>query len=111
MKILERKPITAVDRIFLSRSQCGFRDGQPLVCCRELAVAVTSTTPTPEATSSPAIKVETTTKQTIQLESLLPQAGECGLTEDDYIYGGNETLIDEYPWMALLQYAKRKFHY
>lgn len=24
------------------------------------------------------------------------------------IFGGNETKIDEYPWMALLQYSKRK---
>ncbi|CAH1954515.1 unnamed protein product [Acanthoscelides obtectus] len=38
---------------------------------------------------------------------LLPSAGQCGFQEVDRIYGGTETAIGEFPWMALLQYQDR----
>lgn len=37
---------------------------------------------------------------------LLPKPGECGNMLSNRIYGGNKTKIDEYPWMALLEYYK-----
>lgn len=40
------------------------------------------------------------------IHSLLPQPGECGNVISNRIYGGNKTKIDEYPWMALLEYHK-----
>lgn len=71
---------------------------KPLVCCPnhgEVATDVVSTVPTPIKT---------------QRDSLLPSPGECGVHPVDSIYGGNETLIDEYPWMVLLEYSKREFN-
>lgn len=94
------------DRMFLSRSQCGLHDGQPLVCCRETFVA--SVTVVPPRQSPFVVTTTVTPKVKAQLESLLPKPGKCGFSADDYIYGGNVTLIDEYPWMVLLQYTKRK---
>lgn len=38
----------------------------------------------------------------------LPGLGVCGLTSLAHrIYGGDETQLDDYPWMALLEYAPR----
>lgn len=93
MEIRNRKPPTNQDRLFLSLSQCGFRDGQPLVCCRETAPPPPVTQPPPPSNR----------------QSLLPRPGECGIDADDRIYGGNKTKVDEFPWMVLLQYSKRMF--
>lgn len=39
----------------------------------------------------------------------LPAPGYCGLTSlGNRIYGGEGTQLDEYPWMALLEYRKRE---
>lgn len=38
----------------------------------------------------------------------LPQPGVCGFSLGDRVIGGNTTSITEYPWMALIQYTKRK---
>lgn len=40
----------------------------------------------------------------------LPPPGDCGFFVNDRIVGGNETRITEFPWMALIQYTKRKYH-
>lgn len=42
---------------------------------------------------------------------LLPEPGVCGSFLTNKIYGGVETKIDEYPWMALIEYQKREFFY
>ena len=38
----------------------------------------------------------------------LPAPGVCGTSLDDRITNGEETAITEFPWMVLLEYAKRK---
>lgn len=39
----------------------------------------------------------------------LPGPGSCGLTSLAHrIYGGDDTQLDDYPWMALLEYQNRK---
>lgn len=38
----------------------------------------------------------------------IPGDGVCGTGFIEKIYGGNLTKIDEFPWMALLKYSKRK---
>ncbi|XP_055324477.1 serine protease 7 [Sitodiplosis mosellana] len=39
---------------------------------------------------------------------ILPGTGTCGLTSlSQRIYGGDDTLLDDYPWMALLEYRNR----
>lgn len=40
----------------------------------------------------------------------LPGPGTCGLTSlAQRIYGGDDTQLDDYPWMALLEYQSRKY--
>lgn len=75
--LLHKRPLTPEDRMFMSRSQCGYENGKYMVCC-----------PSEEA--------------------LLPKPGlECGsLTMGNYVYGGERTLIDEFPWTVLLEYQK-----
>uniref|UniRef100_T1GAH8 Peptidase S1 domain-containing protein n=1 Tax=Megaselia scalaris TaxID=36166 RepID=T1GAH8_MEGSC len=38
---------------------------------------------------------------------LIPEPGVCGNVITNKIYGGVETRLDEYPWMALIEYQKR----
>uniref|UniRef100_T1GFY9 Peptidase S1 domain-containing protein n=1 Tax=Megaselia scalaris TaxID=36166 RepID=T1GFY9_MEGSC len=37
---------------------------------------------------------------------LIPEPGVCGNVITNKIYGGVETRLDEYPWMALIEYQK-----
>lgn len=41
--------------------------------------------------------------------SLLPVPGSnsCGFSTEERIFGGQETGIDEYPWVALIDYTSR----
>lgn len=65
--------------MFLQKSQCGFYKGEPYVCCG------------PSTSSG---------------NNLLPKPGVCGSFTSDRIFGGEKTEIDEYPWMALIEYTK-----
>ncbi|XP_063698019.1 serine protease easter-like, partial [Culicoides brevitarsis] len=38
--------------------------------------------------------------------SLLPDVGQCGVQISNKIFGGTKVEFDEYPWLALLEYAK-----
>lgn len=104
-EIYNKRPASTQDRLFLSLSQCGFRDGQPLVCCRE-SVTVAPTPPPPPPPTQPPVVAPTQSPQ--QPKGVLPRPGECGIDAENRIYGGNRTFIDEYPWMVLLQYSKRE---
>lgn len=83
--LIKKKPLEQEDRAFLSRSQCGWSraDNHPLVCCSD-------------PLDTP-IRVGA---------SLLPAVGVCGIQTSDRIVGGVNTKIDEFPWLALLKYAK-----
>lgn len=81
--IIKKIQITNEERTFLGRSQCGYTNNQPLVCC-------------PDALAT-GPRVGST---------LLPAPGVCGASLDNRIIGGTATAIDEYPWMALLEYSK-----
>lgn len=39
-------------------------------------------------------------------ESDLPQPGQCGTQLKERIVGGEQTNIQDFPWMALIQYSK-----
>lgn len=41
--------------------------------------------------------------------NLLPLPGQCGNLLSNRIYGGVKTKIDEFPWMALIEYTKGKY--
>ena len=85
--LIKKKPLLAEDRVYLSQSQCGWsrEENHPLVCCSD--------------------PLETPVRVG---ESLLPPVGVCGVQTSDRIVGGVNTKIDEFPWLALLKYAKRK---
>ena len=38
---------------------------------------------------------------------LLPGFDDCGVNTQSRIYGGEKTDLDEFPWMALIEYEKR----
>lgn len=71
-ELTKKVPQDPRDRLFISLSQCGFRDGKPLVCCRD------SVTPTPAPTPAPPQ----------QQNTLLPRPGVCGIDSENRIYGG-----------------------
>lgn len=83
--LIKKKPLLDEDRTFLSRSQCGWsrEENHPLVCCNALLEAP--------------VRVGA---------SLLPAVGVCGIQTSERIVGGDNTKIDEFPWLALLKYAK-----
>lgn len=58
-----------------------------MVCCETQTAAVSRTPAGPK--------------------SLLPKPGECGIQSSNRIVNGGLTLIDEFPWMALLQYRSQ----
>lgn len=40
--------------------------------------------------------------------NVLPGSGSCGVESfGEKVYGGRSTALDEFPWMALLEYSKR----
>lgn len=96
--ILEQTIINPDDIDFLRQSQCGYTGTQPKVCC---ASTPTTTTNAPEPISDEIIN------------QLLPSTDICGRILSQRIVGGERAALDEFQWMALLQYQKpsgRGFH-
>uniref|UniRef100_A0AAG5CPJ7 CLIP domain-containing serine protease n=1 Tax=Anopheles atroparvus TaxID=41427 RepID=A0AAG5CPJ7_ANOAO len=102
--------LTWEERDFLQRSQCtGATSGQqPFICCPGgsskpvVAPAAASANPTTVAPSSDVSD---------QLAGGLlpnPKKNECGTAIGVRIYGGENADIDEFPWLALMQYENRK---
>uniref|UniRef100_A0A1B0FFU3 CLIP domain-containing serine protease n=1 Tax=Glossina morsitans morsitans TaxID=37546 RepID=A0A1B0FFU3_GLOMM len=89
--VLITVPLKDSDRLYLSRSQCGYRNGKVLICCPERHRQKLPTA-TPPITSP--------------VSNLLPDTSQCGNVLSNRIYGGNKTDIDEFPWMALIEYTK-----
>lgn len=76
----QNRAMSLNDRKFLRESQCGYTNGQPLVCC-------------------------TTQRQTRSFVLPASQKKECGDTRLDFrIIGGNVTQVGEYPWTVLLEF-------
>lgn len=55
-------------------------------------------------------RVSVTPRPSSVRSSLLPVpgSGDCGLQAIDKIFGGNKTAINEYPWLALLEFTWSK---
>ncbi|XP_065073631.1 CLIP domain-containing serine protease B4-like [Ochlerotatus camptorhynchus] len=84
LNIYRKTIVTPEESIFIDKSRCGKRtDGKPLVCC----------------TGDSGRKQTTST-------SLLPKTPFCGASLGERIHGGQPTLLDEYPWTALIEYRK-----
>ncbi|XP_013118286.1 serine protease 7 [Stomoxys calcitrans] len=79
LKNLNRSP---QQTSFIQQSQCGYSSA-PLVCC--------------------------TTDIDFEKNDLLPVPNKCGHQSlGKKIYNGNDTVLDEYPWMVLLEYRNKK---
>ncbi|CAG9862801.1 unnamed protein product [Phyllotreta striolata] len=96
--ILQNRPITSEGADFLRQSHCGFEGSLPKVCCPLKTDVGTTQAPTVDyGTARPADS------------SLLPSTEDCGIgSTADRIYGGNATDLDEFPWMALIEYERER---
>ncbi|KAF7263934.1 hypothetical protein GWI33_000889 [Rhynchophorus ferrugineus] len=96
--ILKERPISSYNADLLRRSQCGFVGTLPKVCCPLGTQPVQPSTEEPEFL--PPAEGEF-------IESnLLPPTNVCGTGTQDKIYGGQKAQLDEFPWMALVEYLK-----
>ncbi|XP_050078740.1 transmembrane protease serine 9-like [Anopheles maculipalpis] len=86
LTLIKKKPLLDEDRTYLQRTQCGWSttEKHPLVCCADGDLVAP-------------VRVGA---------GLLPTPGQCGIQTSDRIFGGVNTRIDEFPWIALLKYAK-----
>uniref|UniRef100_A0A182YGK7 Uncharacterized protein n=1 Tax=Anopheles stephensi TaxID=30069 RepID=A0A182YGK7_ANOST len=86
LTLIKKKPLLDEDRTYLQRTQCGWSTAErhPLVCCADSDLVAP-------------VRVGA---------GLLPTPGQCGIQTSDRIFGGVNTRIDEFPWIALLKYAK-----
>ncbi|XP_023941050.1 CLIP domain-containing serine protease HP8 [Bicyclus anynana] len=78
----------------LKQLHCGFAGITPMICCPQEFMYNTQTSNRggDVGVRSPA--------------DLLPDLKTCGVMNNDRIFGGNLTEIDEHPWMALVKYKK-----
>ncbi|XP_055923527.1 serine protease easter-like [Eupeodes corollae] len=84
VKLLMRQPLLVENKLYLQRSQCGFEDHNVMACC-------------PDNVPAPIVSPKW---------SLLPKPRFCGSMQENRLYGGPQTEIDSYSWMALLEYNK-----
>ncbi|XP_035900729.1 CLIP domain-containing serine protease 14D-like [Anopheles stephensi] len=73
---------------FLADSRCGELERRTLVCCAAAAVSGLQT-----------------------INDALPTSPQCGIQLSDRIVGGQSTELEEFPWMALIQYRKPQGFY
>lgn len=113
--------LTWEERDFLRLSVCtGAASGrQPFVCCpdkdsrvanKDPAVAATTepSIPTPPSPVTPLV-VDTENRAEVSGGHLPnPTKNECGISIGMRIYGGENADIDEFPWLAMLQYENRR---
>ncbi|XP_073816007.1 serine protease ea-like [Musca autumnalis] len=81
LNLLKNVQRSNAETMFLQQSQCDFVGSTVYVCC--------------------------VLQQSVRFQvDLLPTTRECGKSFDNRILGGNVTRIDEYPWVALIEYTK-----
>lgn len=94
VKLLQQRPLPPEDLDFLRQSNCGFEGSNPKVCC---------------ANAGGGTSQQSQSKPNGQGQSnLLPGTNVCGIQSVSKIVGGEATELNEFPWMALLEYQKRK---
>ncbi|XP_034250850.1 uncharacterized protein LOC117651155 [Thrips palmi] len=116
--LLRQRPVPPESVQFLRNSQCGFQANIPLVCCpntgdrrpnpnkrpstpnNRVWGTTSTTTPRPSRPSNP--------QQGGHVNLRLLPTDVCGVDLSQRIFGGNETDLDEFPWMALLQYRSAR---
>lgn len=103
ISILQRRPLQEEDLQYLQKSQCSFERNNPIICCPTFNPPTSRPPVTPR---TPATNENGNSNPNINLRShpLLPS--DCGIDTEERIVGGEATDIDEFPWMALLEYQK-----
>ncbi|EAT45085.1 AAEL003610-PA [Aedes aegypti] len=105
--------LTWEERDFLTRSFCtGSTSGrQPYVCCPDRKIDneedAGTTKAVPVLTSvQTSADIDTPIENENRFGGLLPDPtkNECGVSVNDRILGGKNADIDEFPWLAMLQY-------
>lgn len=120
LNILQTRPLKSETIDLLRQLQCGFNGNNPKVCC---PIQNTNIDTTYRDNNENDIKSnqnskeqnEQNTDKSIDDEnlhydfsnnSLIPT--DCGSDLSQRIIGGEITELDEFPWMVLLEHAKRK---
>lgn len=88
------------DLEYVKRSTCGYDGPSPIVCCPRGNDASASSTP---GNNPPVERIN----EDIARDGLLPT--KCGQDISNRIVGGNFTELDEFPWMAVLEFRYRKY--
>ncbi|XP_043652928.1 serine protease 7 [Drosophila teissieri] len=110
LSVLQQTYVSPEERTFLRNSQCLNGVGrQPYVCCTSDrsfgSQETTSGAPPPTSTSSSPRGQEGQPSQ----GSVLPSPPKCGPHSfSNKVYNGNDTAIDEFNWMALLEYVDNR---
>lgn len=87
---------------YLRRNHCGYEGTDPLVCCSPSQPSgVVSPTPNTDR-----LDPNANTQVNLADNPLLPTI--CGRDLTQKLLGGERTDLDEFPWMVLLEYQKRK---
>lgn len=107
--VLERINLSQQEIQFLRESQCESGAGNPpYVCC----TADKNYNETPTTASTTTASTRPLTKNVSPSDgrgNVLPEPPNCGREPlGSKIYNGVDTLLDEYTWMALLEYKSSK---
>lgn len=87
LEMVIKKPVSPEDRQFLKRSQCGFFNGLPYVCCTNDSSSRPSKMPL--TTEAPKKNIEGPSAEALKkLKKMLPQPPFCGSDSQDRIFGG-----------------------
>ncbi|XP_043255138.1 melanization protease 1-like [Colletes gigas] len=114
LNILQMQPLQEEAINFLRQSQCGFDGNTPRVCCliqypnvpsRDQLYPPNNQNPNldpvqPDSDNNNDANVQ----YNLSDNPLLPT--DCGKDLSQRIFGGERTELDEFPWMALLEYLK-----
>ncbi|KAL7729105.1 hypothetical protein ACLKA6_019926 [Drosophila palustris] len=111
IELLRQTSLSNEERNFLRDSQCNNGFGRmPYVCCTPDKNYADSTATTTTTTTTTTKRPQPTTFNggNGEGESLLPREPNCGPSSFlDRIYNGNDTALDDFVWMALLEYRDR----
>ncbi|XP_017081795.1 serine protease 7 [Drosophila eugracilis] len=110
LSLVQQTFVTSEDRNFLRNSQCTNGVGrQPHVCCtndRSYGPQDTTSTAPPVTPANPGQQGQEGQQGQ---GNLLPSPPKCGPHSfSNKVYNGNDTAIDEFTWMALLEYVDRR---
>ncbi|KAI4498470.1 hypothetical protein M0802_006405 [Mischocyttarus mexicanus] len=105
IKLLQKRPLLPETENYLRQSQCGFEGQNPRVCCADGSDPI-DLSPARGNIQSPNEPSETGNQSEL-IDNLLNNPllpDECSKDLVTRIIGGTPTALEEFPWMALLEY-------